>query len=122
MLLHFISYKHNLYLIINKLGILPCTVQLKMAELTRLEINALKSVYFDPKHPNAFASVTKLLQSVRALGFHSLTRAKVARWLEGQPAYTLHKPVRKNFKRDRILTYDQHDMIEGGRSVESIFG
>jgi hypothetical protein len=85
-----------------------------MTELTRTEINALKSVYYNPKHPNSFASVTKLLKSVQDLGFRSLSRSKVLHWLEGQPAYTLHKPVRKKFKRDRILTFDEHDLVEGG--------
>ena len=53
-----------------------------------------------PGEPDAFAGADKLVRAARAEG---LKPSSVRSWLKTQPAYTLHKPIRKNFKRNRVI-------------------
>ena len=46
----------------------------------------------------------KLYRAVRRYG---ITRLQVLDWLQLQPGYTLHKPARKNFRRNRVFVNGQ---------------
>ena len=61
----------------------------------------LKTVYYDPHHPAAFGGVDAVYRAARREGVH-LTKNQVKAWLRRQPTYTLHKPSRKHFKRNRV--------------------
>ena len=63
----------------------------------------LSSVYFDPKRPGGFGGIERLFQDVKDEGKFVLNRKQIRDWLIKQDAYTLHKPVRRNFKRNRVL-------------------
>ena len=63
----------------------------------------LSSVYFDPKRSGGFAGVERLYRDVKKEGMYKLTRKQILEWLMAQDAFTLHKPVRRNFKRNRVL-------------------
>src|SRR6267154_547462 len=52
-------------------------------------------VYFNPGLPGSFGGVNALSKASN--------RKKVKDWLSGQDAYTLHKPVRRKFKRRRTI-------------------
>lgn len=54
--------------------------------------------YYDPKQPGSFAGVDKWYrhQSERS-------RRQVKDWLRSEDAYTLHKPVRYNFPRNKVV-------------------
>ena len=57
-------------------------------------------MYYSPGEPAAFVGVKRLVDAARAKGIKpSITR----KWLESQVPYTLHKPVRKRFKRNRVV-------------------
>ena len=64
------------------------------------------SVYYDPKHPDSFGSPYALWKAVGG----SLKQAK--KWLEKQDTYTLHKPVRKRFPRNKIQVAGLDDQFE----------
>ena len=58
----------------------------------------MQKVYYDPAHPNAFGGIRKLKHSVK-----KVSQDQISTWLSDQLAYTLHKPVRKSFKRRQVI-------------------
>ena len=44
----------------------------------------------------------KLYRAARRYG---VTRSQVLEWLQLQPGYTLHKPARKHFRRNRVIVF-----------------
>jgi len=54
----------------------------------------LKVTYYDPKNPGSFGGVQSLSK---------VADQPVKEWLSGQETYTLHRPVRRNFQRRRII-------------------
>ena len=63
----------------------------------------LTSVYYDPKRPGSFGGVHRLYDDVKKEGAFKISRTKIKHWLMKQDAYTLHKPMRRNFKRNRVI-------------------
>ncbi|KAG1647689.1 putative uncharacterized transposon-derived protein F54H12.3 [Nymphon striatum] len=62
----------------------------------------LTSIYYDTSNPASFGGIDKLLFELRSKGVNA-TRKAVKSWLEAQNSYTLHRPRRKRFKRNRII-------------------
>ncbi len=58
-----------------------------------------ESLYYSPREPASFSSVTKLQKASNAKS------SLLVKWLEGQDTYTLHKPYRKHFRRNRVIVY-----------------
>lgn len=59
----------------------------------------LKSIYFNPEHPASFSSAERLYQAVKG----EATKKDVNDFLQSQFAYSLHKPVRHNFIRNKTM-------------------
>ena len=57
--------------------------------------NEMKEIYFNPASVGSFGGVNALSKASN--------RKNVNDWLSGQDAYTLHKPVRRKFKRRRTI-------------------
>lgn len=69
----------------------------------------LNDIYLNPTNPSSFGSVDKLLRAGRKK-IKNLTRQQVEDYLSGQDTYTLHRSVKRNFK--RIPTYaDEVDSV-----------
>lgn len=64
----------------------------------------LKSIYYSPSNPAGFASIDKLYFEAKKLK-PDITRKDVISWSSRQITYTLHKPVRRNYVRNRIVVY-----------------
>ena len=62
----------------------------------------LRSVYFDPRRVGSYGGVDVLRRVTR------MPRKMVAEWLSEQDAYTLHKPARRHFKRQRVIVGGLH--------------
>ncbi|XP_048583930.1 uncharacterized protein LOC116613861 [Nematostella vectensis] len=60
----------------------------------------LHQIYYDPRHPAALGGVDKLLRVVRSKG---VSRDRVASWLRSQSSYTLHKPYKRRYSRQRVI-------------------
>ena len=67
------------------------------------EQNYLESVYYNPKEPGSFSVPASFYRAVKENNKHKITRKQVYDWLNSQPTYTLHRRVRKKFKRNRII-------------------
>ena len=63
----------------------------------------LSSVYYDPKRSGGFGGVDRLYQDVKKEGKFKISRKEIKEWLMKQDAYTLHKPMRRHFKRNRVI-------------------
>ena len=63
----------------------------------------LSNVYYDPKRPGSFSGLENLYRDVKEEGRYRLTRKQIREWLMKQDSYTLHKPVQRKFKRNRVL-------------------
>lgn len=65
----------------------------------------LRKIYYNPKNPNSFSTAEKLYLSAKKI-IPDLSLPQVKDWLSGEFTYTLHKPIRKNFKRNPIIVED----------------
>jgi len=64
------------------------------------------NVYYDPGEPGSFGGVESLRRAVGG------KKKDVERWLKSQDTYTLHRPVRKKFQRNRIIVSGLDDQWE----------
>lgn len=65
-------------------------------------VKILNQIYYDPKNPASFGGAQILYLAARKLK-KTITRHHVKQFLQSQPTYTLHFPVKKRFKRRKIL-------------------
>ena len=68
----------------------------------------LRDVYYDPSQPAGFAGVDAVYNAVKKR-IPNLKRPTVQTWLENQDAYTLHKPSRRHYTRNRVVVYGIDD-------------
>ena len=61
----------------------------------------LSRVYESPEHPASFGGLYKLYRIAKK-EFPSITRNEIKQWAETNLSYSLHKPSRTNFKRNKI--------------------
>src|SRR5258705_11513198 len=74
----------------------------------------LSELYYNPELPSSFGGVDPLAKAAKEKG---INKKQFLEWLETQRTYTLHKPVRYHFPRNRVLVYGldeewQADLIE----------
>src|SRR6267154_3834022 len=62
----------------------------------------LSSIYYNTKNSAAFCGVDRLFNEAKQLK-PDLTKEDVKKWLSGELTNSLHKPLTKRFKRNRIL-------------------
>ena len=77
-------------------------------------LQLLHKLYYEVDRPSALGGVDKLYRAARRYG---LKRTQVLDWLRKQPGYTLHKPARKPFRRNRVIVFDidsqwQADLVD----------
>ena len=65
-------------------------------------LDFLSDYYFNTKSPVAFTSPLALYREAKKR-YPSLTFRQVKTWLQSKDTYTLHKPVRYNFPRNRAI-------------------
>ncbi len=76
----------------------------------------LKSVYFKTSHPASFSGLDKLHKFVKKEGKFKLSKGLLRKWLTKHDAYSSHKPVIKNFKRERVIV----DKIDRQWDIDTI--
>ena len=65
----------------------------------------IKKVYFDPSQPGSFGGINALYDSCKAKGL-KVSRKNVYDFLKKEEVYTLHKPIRRHYKRNPIIVGD----------------
>ena len=82
--------------------ILTILIKLSSTVPKKDSLNFLSDYYFDTKSPVAFTSPLALYREAKKR-YPSLTFRQVKTWLQSKDTYTLHKPVRYNFPRNRVI-------------------
>lgn len=77
---------------------MPAVRKRKVILSPQQESKALREIYFNARHPASFGGIEKLADAT------NIHPKNVQKWLSKQWTYTLHKPIRKNFKRRRYVT------------------
>lgn len=75
----------------------------------------LAKIYYTPSHPAAFSTVDKLYLATGK----KIKRKVIIDWLASQDTYTLHKPMRKNFRRNCYTLTNIGDLWECDLAVFS---
>ena len=66
------------------------------------ELNSLLSrVYISPEHAASFTGLDKLYRAVKNQ-FPSVMRKEIRKWAENNLSYSLYKPSRRTFKRNKV--------------------
>ena len=68
----------------------------------------LSDYYFDTKSPVTFTNPLALYRETKKR-YASLTFCQVKTWLQSKDTYALHKPVRFNFPRNRVIVTEIND-------------
>ena len=63
----------------------------------------LKEIYYKAGHPGAYAGPDKLYKAVKKEGKYNISRHKINQFLSNEDVYSLSKPIRKTFKRSRVV-------------------
>ena len=63
----------------------------------------LTQVYYNPKRSGGLGGVERLYRDVKKDGKYDISRAQLKKWLMKQDTYTLHKPARRHYKRNRVI-------------------
>ena len=64
-------------------------------------MDRLKELYYDPNDPGSYGGVDRLFPRGKEIGIKGLTRDKVKKFLADQQSYSIHKPARRRFSRNR---------------------
>lgn len=64
----------------------------------------MRKIWYDPEHPDGFGGIDKLTKNVIA------GRSKTAKWLSGELAYSLNKPMLKRFPTRAYKTFGVDDL------------
>ena len=64
---------------------------------------ALHAIYYDPDDAGSYGGIDRLFQRAVQKGLKGITRKDVINFLSAQRSYSLHKPTRRNFVRNKTI-------------------
>ena len=70
----------------------------------------LKNIYYDPKHAASFAGPQKLYKVVKQEGKFVIGMHRIRKFLHDQESYSLHKPIRRRFTRNHVISAGRDDL------------
>lgn len=74
-----------------------------MTELSDEVKSYLKSYYYDLSKPGSYSGVKSFHDAIKKDGKYDVSQAEIEQFLSGEDAYTLYRPVKRHFKRPRII-------------------
>ena len=72
----------------------------------------LKKIYYNLQGPGSLSGVESVFRVAKEKGIKKITREQVKKWLQSQDVYTLHKPARKKFTRNRVIVGGKDDQFQ----------
>lgn len=72
----------------------------------------LSRIYYNPKHPASFEGPQKLYHVVKKDGKYDLSLHTIRKWLSRQEPYSLQRPLRRTFQRNRVVVSGIDDQWE----------
>lgn len=73
----------------------------RFISITQME-DYLADVYYTPSHPSAFGGEEAVHRATKEDN-KRISRREIRNWLRGRETYTLHKPLRRRFPRNRVI-------------------
>lgn len=70
--------------------------------------NILSNIYYDTSNPAGFSGVHNLINSVK----NKYKTKEIQKWISSQDAYTLHRPARKHFIRNKYKVSNINDIFQ----------
>ena len=70
----------------------------------------LDSKYHDVTFPGSFAGPQKFYRAIKEDGQYKVDLKTLKQWLQGIDTYTVHRGVRHNFPRSRVITSGINDL------------
>ena len=64
----------------------------------------LQEIYYNPANAGSFGGPDKLYRYVKKAGKYVISKYKIRKWLQRQEAYSLQRPLKRKFKRNRVIT------------------
>ena len=64
----------------------------------------LDEIYYNAQDPGSYGGVSRLLKRAQEKGIEGINRKHIEEYLRDQQAYSVHKPARKHFTRNKTIT------------------
>ena len=71
--------------------------------------NLLRKLYYDESHPASFGGLDKLYKFTKAV-YPNVKRGDILNWAKQEFTYTLHRPARKHFVRNKIYVSYKNEL------------
>jgi hypothetical protein len=71
----------------------------------------LKAMYYNPSNPASFMGARKLQKALLQENKKKISLKKITEWLSSQEPYSLHRSVRRNFLRNRVMVTGIDDQV-----------
>ena len=71
----------------------------------------LEKIYYDPNHPASYGREDTIYNAVKS-DDQNISRSAIRKWLKSQDVYVKYKPVRRNFKRRRVVVAKKFDQFD----------
>jgi len=72
----------------------------------------VKNVYTNPSQPGAYLGPEKIRRVILGQGRDRPGMYKIRKWLQNQDDYSLQKPVRRNFKRAKVIVSGPNEQLD----------
>ena len=72
-----------------------------MIESTRIMNSTLNKTYYTPRESSAFSNAEYIHHILDKK--EKIPKPKIRKWLKEQETHSIHKPVRRRFKRQRVI-------------------
>lgn len=72
----------------------------------------IKEIYTNLSHPSAYSSAQKIHQVLKNKGIKTPGLYKIRKWLQDQDDYSLQRPVRRNFKRVKVIVSSLNEQLD----------
>jgi transposase InsO family protein len=73
--------------------------------------DVLTSIYYSPSNRGGFSSIQKLYEEAIKID-NSISLHDVKKWLQSQINYSLHKPARRNWLKNRVIVHEINEEFQ----------
>lgn len=74
--------------------------------------NIIKGIYDNASEPSAFSGAQKIYLALKQNGRDKVGIHKIRKWLQTQDYYSLMKPVRRHFKRAKVVVSGRNEQLD----------
>ena len=72
----------------------------------------LSQIYYTLKNAGSFSGPEGVFRAAKEQGVKKITMGQVKKWLQKQETYTLHKPARRRFPKNRVIFGGKDDQFQ----------